>query len=57
MWPSQRQVLDAGLLDRIRPNLTVSLPAPAGKTHTAEWAILDALAQFRPFEMVQPLAV
>ncbi len=44
VWPSQQRVLDAGLLERARPNLTVTMPTSAGKTHLAEWAILHALA-------------
>ncbi|MFI6883826.1 DEAD/DEAH box helicase [Streptosporangium canum] len=44
VWPSQRQVLEAGLLDRDQPHLTVTMPTSAGKTHLAEWAILHALA-------------
>lgn len=44
VWPSQRIVLDKGLLNRERPNLTVTMPTSAGKTHVAEWAILRALA-------------
>lgn len=44
VWPSQRNVLDAGLLDASSPNLTVTTPTSAGKTHLAEWAILHALA-------------
>jgi replicative superfamily II helicase len=57
VWPSQRQVLDAGLLDRDRPNLTVCMPTSGGKTHTAEWAILDSLTAPRPAEHLPPLAV
>jgi hypothetical protein len=45
VWPSQRAVLDKGLLDRDAANLTVSMPTSAGKTHIAEWAILHALAE------------
>jgi hypothetical protein len=45
VWPSQRAVLDAGLLDREAASLTVSMPTSAGKTHVAEWAILHALAE------------
>jgi len=56
VWPSQRQVLDAGLLDRARPNLTICMPTSAGKTHTAEWAVIDALTWVRPLRG-QPLAV
>lgn len=56
VWPSQRQVLDAGLLDRARPNLTICMPTSAGKTHTAEWAVLDAMTWVRPLRG-QPLAV
>ncbi len=44
VWPSQRSALDAGLLDRGRPNLAITMPTSAGKTNIAEWAILDALA-------------
>jgi hypothetical protein len=44
VWPSQQRVLEAGLLERDRPNLTVTMPTSAGKTHLAEWAILHALA-------------
>ncbi|WP_030911642.1 DEAD/DEAH box helicase [Streptosporangium amethystogenes] len=44
VWPSQRQVLEAGLLDADQPHLTVTMPTSAGKTHLAEWAILHALA-------------
>jgi replicative superfamily II helicase len=57
VWPSQRQVLDAGLLDRDRPNLTVCMPTSGGKTHTAEWAILDALTTPQPLLAEPPLAV
>lgn len=45
VWPSQRAVLDKGLLDRDAASLTVSMPTSAGKTHIAEWAILHALAR------------
>ena len=44
VWPSQRNVLDAGLLSRQSANLAVTMPTAAGKTHLAEWAILHALA-------------
>lgn len=44
VWPSQRQALDAGLLDRGTGNMTVTMPTSAGKTQLAEWSILRALA-------------
>jgi replicative superfamily II helicase len=56
VWPSQRQVLDAGLLSREAPNLTVTMPTSAGKTNIAEWAIVHALAR-RSGHDEPPLAV
>ncbi|CAL9623207.1 DEAD/DEAH box helicase [Streptomyces sp. enrichment culture] len=44
MWPSQRAVLDAGLVDAAARNMAVTMPTSAGKTHIAQWAILHALA-------------
>lgn len=57
VWPSQRQVLEAGLLDRDHANLTVTMPTSAGKTHIAEWAILRALAEANPAGAPSKLAV
>lgn len=56
VWPSQRQVLDAGLLSREAPNLTVTMPTSAGKTNIAEWAIVHAMAR-RSGHDDPPLAV
>ncbi|WP_431929913.1 DEAD/DEAH box helicase [Nonomuraea jabiensis] len=57
VWPSQRQVLDAGLLDGDQPHLTVTMPTSAGKTQLAEWAILHALAIPAPPGRMPKLAV
>lgn len=57
VWPSQRNVLDAGLLEIPSPNLTVTMPTSGGKTHLAEWAILHALADRAEPDAPQKLAV
>jgi hypothetical protein len=57
VWPSQRNVLDAGLLGISSPNLTVTMPTSSGKTHLAEWAILHTLAVRAEPDAPQKLAV
>jgi hypothetical protein len=57
VWPSQRNVLDSGLLDIRVPNLTVTMPTSAGKTHLAEWAILHALSDRAEPDGPQKLAI
>jgi len=57
VWPSQRNVLDARPLDVPSPNLTVTMPTSAGKTHLAEWAIIHALSDRRRGDDSSTLAV
>jgi hypothetical protein len=57
VWPSQRNVLDAGLLEAPAPNLTVTMPTSAGKTRLAEWAIIHALSDRRGDDGNSKLAV
>jgi DEAD/DEAH box helicase/HIRAN domain/Helicase conserved C-terminal domain len=44
LWPSQREALDQGLLDRERRGLVIRTPTSSGKTRMAEAAIIDAIA-------------
>lgn len=45
LWESQLQAIDQGLLEEQNNRIVVSMPTSAGKTLTAELAILDSLTK------------
>ncbi len=44
LWPSQREAIEAGLLDSEVPSFAARMPTSAGKTRVAEMAMVKALA-------------